>query len=85
MTGIEIGYGKTCGGDQPLGDQYPRLLSVVTDKNILISSILGSTHPFSWNFNFCRNLSDTEIENLEGLMQSLDRLHISPLVPDMRS
>ena len=72
-------------GDQPLGVQYPRLLSVVTDKNTPISSILGSTCPFSWNFNFRRNLSDSEIEDLEGLMRSLDRLHISPSVPDMRS
>ena len=85
MTGIEIGYGKTCGGDQPLGDQYPRLLSVVTDTNTPISSILGSTRPFSWNFNFRRNLFDSEIEDLEGLMRSLDRLHISPSVPDVRS
>ena len=30
-------------GDQPLGSQYPRLFRVVTDKNILISSIHGST------------------------------------------
>ena len=72
-------------GDQPLGVQYPRLLRVVTDKNTLISSILGSTRPFSWNFNFRRNLSDSEIVDLEGLMQSLDRLHISPSVPNMRS
>ena len=72
-------------GDQPLGSQYPRLFRVVTDKNIPISSILGFTRPFSWNINFRRNLSDSEIEDLEGLMWSLDRLHISPLVPDKRS
>ena len=35
--------------------------------------------------NFRRNLSDFEIEDLEGLMRSLDRLHISPSVPDKRS
>ena len=34
-------------GDQPLGSQYPRLFRVVSDKNISISSILGSTRPFS--------------------------------------
>ena len=50
--------------DQPLGSQYPRLFRVVADKNIPISSILGSTCPFSWNFNFRRNLSDYEIEDL---------------------
>ena len=53
-------------GDQPLGSQYPRLFRVVTNKNIHISSILGSTRLFSWNFNFHCNLSDPEIEDLEG-------------------
>ncbi|RVW78899.1 AT-rich interactive domain-containing protein 3 [Vitis vinifera] len=55
------------------------------DKNIPISSILGSTRPFSWNFNFRRNLSDSEIEEVESLMQSLDHIHLSPSVPDKRS
>ncbi|RVW50233.1 hypothetical protein CK203_088006 [Vitis vinifera] len=72
-------------GDQPLGVQYPRLFRVVIDKNIPISSILSSTRPFSWNFNFRRNLSDSEIEDLGGLMRSLDRLHLSPSVSDKRS
>ena len=72
-------------GDQPLGFQYPRLFRVVTDKNIPISSILDSAHPFSWNFNFRRNLSDFEIEDLESLMRSLDCLHLSSLVSDARS
>ncbi|KAJ9685133.1 hypothetical protein PVL29_017245 [Vitis rotundifolia] len=72
-------------GNQPLGVRYPRLLRVVTDKNIPISSILGSTRPFSWNFNFRRNLSDPEIEDLESLMRSLDHFHLSPSAPDMRS
>ncbi|RVW28577.1 hypothetical protein CK203_094820 [Vitis vinifera] len=56
-------------GDQPLGSQYPRLFRVVLDKNIPISSVLGPTRPFSWNLNFRRNLSDSEIEDLEGLMR----------------
>ncbi|RVW87786.1 LINE-1 retrotransposable element ORF2 protein [Vitis vinifera] len=57
-------------GDQPLGSQYPSLFRVVLDKNIPISSVLGPTRPFSWNLNFRRNLSDSEIEDLEGLMLS---------------
>ena len=69
---------------QPLGTQYPRLFRVVLDKNILISSVLGSTRPFSWNLNFRRNLSYSEIEDLEGLMRLLDGLHLSPSVPDAR-
>ena len=72
-------------GDQPLGFQYPRLFRVVIIKNILICSILGSTRPFSWNFNFRRNLSDSEIEDLECLMQSLDSWRLSPSVSDARS
>ena len=67
-----------------LGTQYPRLFKVVLDKNIPISSVLGPTRPFSWNLNFRRNLSDYEIEDLEGLMRSLDGLHLSPSVPNAR-
>ena len=67
-----------------MGTQYPRLFKVVVDKNIPISSVLGPTCPFSWNLNFRRNLSDYEIEDLEGLMWSLDGLHLSPSVPDAR-
>ena len=72
-------------GDQSLSSQYPRLFRVVTDKNIPISSILGSTHPFSWNFNFRRNLFDPEIEDLEGLMRSLECLQLTFSVPNARS
>ncbi|RVW96959.1 DNA-directed RNA polymerase III subunit 2 [Vitis vinifera] len=32
----------------------------------------------SWNLNFRRNLLDSEIEDLEGLMRSLDDLYLSP-------
>ncbi|RVW63734.1 LINE-1 retrotransposable element ORF2 protein [Vitis vinifera] len=71
-------------GDQPLGSQYPSLFRVVLDKNIPISSVLDPTRPFSWNLNFRRNLSDSEIEDLEGLMRSLDGVHLSPSVPDAR-
>ena len=55
------------------------------NKNISISSILGSTYPFSWKFNFRRNFSDSEIEDLEGPMRSLDGLHFSPSGSDARS
>ena len=64
-------------GDQSLSSQYPRLFRVVTDKNIPIFSILGSTRPFSWNFNFRCNVFDLEIEDLEGLMRSLDCLQLT--------
>ncbi|RVW54197.1 hypothetical protein CK203_090523 [Vitis vinifera] len=77
--------GRLWWGDQPLGSQYPSLFRVVLDKNIPISSVLGPTRPFSWNLNFRRNLSDSEIEDLEGLMRSLDGVNLSPSVPDARS
>ncbi|RVW77759.1 putative ribonuclease H protein [Vitis vinifera] len=72
-------------GDQILKDQYPRLFRVVMDKNIPISSILGSSRPFSWNFNFRRNLTDSEIEDLERLMHSLDCMNLSTSASDARS
>ncbi|RVW99869.1 Transposon TX1 uncharacterized 149 kDa protein [Vitis vinifera] len=82
--GKEFVLGRFVVGDQPLGSQYPSLFRVVLDKNIPISSVLGPTRPFSWNLNFRRNLSDSEIEDLEGLMRSLDGVHLSPSVPDAR-
>ena len=65
--------------------QYPRLFRVVTDKNSPIFSILGSARPFSWNFNFRHNLSDSEIEDLECLMRSLDCMHLSTSASNARS
>ena len=55
------------------------------DKNIPISSIVGSARPFSWNFNFRRNLIDSEIKDLERLMRSLDCMNLSTSVSDARS
>ena len=84
--GKEFVFGKICSeGDQIFKVQYPRLFRVVTDKNIPISSILGSNRPFTWNFNFRRNLFDSEIEDLERLMRSLDCMHLSTLASDARS
>ncbi|RVW74568.1 LINE-1 retrotransposable element ORF2 protein [Vitis vinifera] len=77
--------GRFVVGDQTFKDQYPRLFRVVMDKNIPISSILGSSRPFSWNFNFRRNLTDSEIEDLERLMHSLDCMNLSTSVSDVRS
>ncbi|RVW35470.1 Transposon TX1 uncharacterized 149 kDa protein [Vitis vinifera] len=72
-------------GDQIFKDQYPRLYRVVMDKNSHISSILGSSRPFSWNFNFRRNLTDSKIEDLECLMHSLDCMNLSTSASDARS
>ncbi|RVW60989.1 putative ribonuclease H protein [Vitis vinifera] len=72
-------------GDQILKDQYPRLFRVVMDKNIPISSIFGSSRPSSWNFNFRRNLTDSEIEDLKCLMHSLDCMNLSTSASNARS
>ncbi|RVW50733.1 putative ribonuclease H protein [Vitis vinifera] len=64
--------------------EFSLITRVVVDKNISISSVLGPSRPFLWNLNFRRNLSDSEIEDLEGLMRSLDDLYLSPSVPDAR-
>ncbi|RVW62002.1 hypothetical protein CK203_062408 [Vitis vinifera] len=62
--------GRLVVGGSTSGGPFSRLLRVVMDKKIPISSILGSTRPFSWNFNFRRNLFDSEIEDLESLMRT---------------
>ena len=68
--------------DQPLGSQFLRLFKIVIVKNLPISFILGFTFPFSWNFNFLRNLSDFEIEELEKPMFSLA---LTPSVSNARA
>ncbi|RVW98432.1 Cation-chloride cotransporter 1 [Vitis vinifera] len=72
-------------GDQIFKDQYPRLFRVVMDKSVPIYSILGLARPFSWNFNFCRDLTDYEIEDLERLMRAIDCMNLSTLASDARS
>ena len=59
------------GGDHPLCSQFPGLLRIVLVKNLTISLGLGFTDHFSWNLNFCHNLSDLEIEDIETHVVSL--------------
>ncbi|RVW33884.1 hypothetical protein CK203_082946 [Vitis vinifera] len=77
-NGIEFGSGKTCGGGTNLGNPISKTIQSSRGQNISISSVLGPSRPFLWNLNFRRNLSDSEIEDLEGLMRSLDDLYLSP-------
>ena len=67
-----------------MDSQFPGPFKIVTLKNLPISSILGSSYPFSWNFNFRHKLSNFEIEDLERLMTSLTHLHLSPFAPNAR-
>ena len=78
-------FGKISGGGQPMGSQFPIIFKIVTIKSFPISSILGSSYSFSWNFNFLCNLSDFDIEDLERLMSSLTCLHLSPFTPNVRA
>ena len=86
----EIGRVRICfqeelrWGDQPLDSQFPGPFKIVTLKNLPISSILGSSYHFSWNFNFRHKLSNFEIEDLERLITSLTHLHLSPFAPNAR-
>ena len=72
-------------GDQPLGSQFPRLFRIVIIRNLLVSSILGFTYPFSWNLNFHLNLFDFEREDLERLMPSFYHLHLSSSIPNAKA
>ena len=53
-------------------------------KNLTVSIVLGNSYPLSWNFNFCCNLTDTEIEPLQKLMSSLSSVHFSPSMANSR-
>ena len=60
-------------GEQPLRSQFPYLYRVVIVKNLTVSTILGHSSSFSWNFNSHHNLTNSEIEDLERLVSSLTR------------
>ena len=71
-------------GNQPLCSQFLGLYRDSSMKNLTFLVVLGNFYPLSWNFNFCRNLIDTEIELLQRLMPSLSSMHFSPSVADSR-
>ena len=54
-------------------------------KNLTVSNVLGNSFPLSWNFNFCRNLTDSEIDLLQRLMSSLSSMFFSPSLADSRA
>ena len=60
---------------------FKSLFQVVTNRNLSISIILGSSSTFSWNLNFYRNLIVLQIKDLEKLMTSLTHTHLSPFIP----
>ncbi|RVW25918.1 hypothetical protein CK203_095969 [Vitis vinifera] len=58
-------------GNQTLCSQFADLYRVISVKNLTVSNVLGNSLPLSWNFNFRRNLTDSEIDLLQRLMSSL--------------
>ena len=51
-------------GNQTLCSQIFGLYKVISVKNLTVSNVLGNSFPLSWNFNFRRNLTNTEIDLL---------------------
>ena len=72
-------------GNQTLCSQFADLYRVISVKNLTVSNVLGNSLPLSWNFNFRRNLMDSEIDLLQRLMSSLNSVLFSPSSSDSRA
>ncbi|RVW56152.1 hypothetical protein CK203_080775 [Vitis vinifera] len=72
-------------GNQTLCSQFADLYKVISVKNLTVSNVLGNSFPPSWNFNFRRNLTDSEIDLLQRLMSSLSSVLFSPSLSDSRA
>ena len=68
-----------------LYSQFLGLYRVILVKNHPVSVILGNSYPLSWNFNFCRNLTDIEIGLLERLVSFLNSVHFSSFAVDLKA
>ncbi|RVW28239.1 hypothetical protein CK203_083670 [Vitis vinifera] len=84
--GREFGFGKIFGGETKLWcSQFADLYRVISVKNLTVSNVLGNSLPLSWNFNFRRNLTDSEIDLFQRLMSSLNSVLLSPSSSDSRA
>ncbi|RVW29701.1 hypothetical protein CK203_105773 [Vitis vinifera] len=72
-------------GNQTLCAQFAELYRVSSVRNLTVSNVLGNSFPLSWNFNFRRNLTDSEIDLLQRLMSSLHSVLLSPSSSDSRA
>lgn len=61
-------FGQMWWMEQPLSSQFPNLYKVTSIRSSYVSSILDFSSPLTWNFNFCWNLIDLEIKDLESLI-----------------
>ncbi|KAM2004953.1 hypothetical protein FF1_000090 [Malus domestica] len=60
-----------------LKDIFPRLFMLSTTKNLSISRLtVHSLQSVSWNFDFRRNLRDSEIEEVAGLLQKVEAVRL---------
>ncbi|KAJ9685197.1 hypothetical protein PVL29_017290 [Vitis rotundifolia] len=71
-------------GNQTLCSQFAGLYRVISVKNLTVLNVLGNSFPLSWNLNFRRNLTDSEIDLLQSLMSSLSSVLFSPSLVDSR-
>ncbi|WJZ89514.1 hypothetical protein VitviT2T_008730 [Vitis vinifera] len=72
-------------GNQTLCSQFAGLYRVIFVKNLTVSNVLDNSFPLSWNFNFRRNLTDSEIDLLQSLMSFLSSVLFSPSLTDSRA
>ncbi|RVW67200.1 hypothetical protein CK203_065147 [Vitis vinifera] len=63
---------------------FVRLVSYFCE-NLTVSNVLGNSLPLSWNFNFRRNLTDSEIDLLQRLMSSLNSVLLSLSSSELKS
>ena len=54
-------------------------------KNLTVSVVFDNSYPLSWNFNFCHNLTDVEIQLFQRLMFSLSSMHLSSSVANLKT
>ncbi|RVW60988.1 putative ribonuclease H protein [Vitis vinifera] len=71
-------------GNQTLCSQFVDLYRVISVKNLTVSNVLGNSLSLSWNFNFRRNLTNSEIDLLQRLMSSRSSVLFSPSSSDSR-
>ena len=72
-------------GNQTLCSQFADLYRVIYVKNLTVSNVIDNSFPLTWNFNFRRNLTDSEIDLLQKLMSSLSSMFFSPSLADSRA
>ena len=72
-------------GNQTLCSQFADLYRVIYVKNLTVSNVIDNSFPLTWNFNFRRNLTDSEIDLFQRLMSSLSSVFFSPSSADSRA